>query len=231
MAAASEHHVALGVIEVGGRKVGDVPRTGEILELLGLPGRIHYRVRWEDGHETYFYPGGDTLVRATSSPGGDPAVAELVELLRGSRVEFELLPHRRTTSAEAEARALGVLPQSTAKTVVARLDGGCVRAVVPASARLSLKKLERALDARPTLLSESELGGAYPAFELGAVPPLGGPAGDRVVVDRALLENDYVVFEAGTHDASLRMRPSDLVAVAAATVADVSVEEGRAQAA
>jgi prolyl-tRNA editing enzyme YbaK/EbsC (Cys-tRNA(Pro) deacylase) len=60
-------------------------------------------------------------------------------------------------------------------------------------------------------------------FELGAVPPIGGPAGDRVVVDGALLDEDYVVLEAGSHEESIRVRSHDLVSITNALVADVSV--------
>jgi Ala-tRNA(Pro) deacylase len=213
-----------GLIEIHGRKVGEVPRKGEILEVLGLPEDAHYRVRWDDGHESVFYPGGDTTVRTTTSIATEPGVADVVAMLRGWRVEFDLLPHRRTTSAEAEARALGVLPQATAKTVVARLDGQCVRAVIPASARLSLTKLGEALGGHPQLLTEAELDGAYPTFELGAVPPFGGPDGDRVVIDRSLLEFDYVVLEAGSHDASVRLGSHALLSVTNGLVADIAVE-------
>lgn len=215
-----------GLIEVGGRKLGDVVRFGEILEVLGLPGHVHYRVRWDDDHESIFYPGTDTVVRTAATIGAEPGVAEIIDVLRGWRVEFELLPHRRTTSAEAEARALGILPQATAKTVVARVDGQCVRAVVAASTRVSLERLGEAVGGRPTLLTEVELGGAYPTFELGAVPPLGGPAGDRVVVDEALLASEYVVLEAGTHEVSVRLRTHDLVSVTNALVADIAAGPG-----
>ncbi len=73
-----------------------------------------------------------------------------------------------------------------------------------------------------TLLTESELVSAYPQFELGAVPPFGGPDGDRVVVDEALAESDFVVLDAGVHDASIRLHGRDLVAVARAAVADIA---------
>src|SRR5262249_61854755 len=118
----------------------------------------------------------------------EPGVDGVVDTLQGWRVEFELLPHRRTTSAEAEARALGLLPQATAKTVVARVDGGCVRAVVPASERLSLTKLGELLGGQPELLTEAELDGAYPTFELGAVQTFGETAEDPVVIEPTLLE-------------------------------------------
>lgn len=151
-----------------------------------------------------------------------PAVSALVDVLRRSDVEFELLPHRRALNATSEARALGVLPQMTAKTVVVRAEGGCVRAVVPASRRLSLEKIGELLGAEAALLTEPELDGSYTQFELGAVPPFGGPEGDQVVVDRALSECDSIVLAAGAHDTSLRLRPRDLVAVAHAQVADIA---------
>ncbi|MPY95632.1 MAG: DUF1918 domain-containing protein [Acidimicrobiia bacterium] len=31
-------------------------RRGEVLEVVGDGEALHYRVRWEDGHESLFYP-------------------------------------------------------------------------------------------------------------------------------------------------------------------------------
>ncbi len=211
--------IAVGdVIEVDGRRVGDTPRKGEVLDVLGAPEHAHYRVRWDDEHETLFYPAGNTRIRTTTRAG-----TPLVETLRAADVEFELLPHPRTLTARGEARALGVLPQETAKTVVARTPEAFVRAVVPASARLDLTKLAAVLgETQLELADEHDLAGAYPQFELGAVPPFGGPSGDVVVIDRSLAEREYVVLEAGVHDRSLRLRGADLVAVARALVADIA---------
>ena len=73
------------------------------------------------------------------------------------------------------------------------------------------------------LLTESELVNAYPQFELGAVPPFGGPAGDLTVIDGKLAECDHVVLEAGVHDTSLRLRTDDLIRIADAQLAEVAV--------
>ena len=89
---------------------------------------------------------------------------------------------------------------------------GFVRAVLPASDRIDLGKLREILGAEDVeLATEAILVGAYPEFELGAVPPLTGGDGDRVLMDRRLCENEWVVVEAGTHEQSLRLRMSDLV--------------------
>jgi len=220
------------VVVVGGRRVGEPARMGEVIEILGSPDRPHYSVRWEDGHQSILYPGETTTFKPRTTRAATPeldvaaATAHLVETLREAGLEFELLPHRRTMTAAAEARVLGVLPQAVAKTLIASYDdGACVRAVVPASAHLSLAKLADAVSAKTVeLMTEADLVRAYPQFELGAVPPFGGPAGDRVVVDRRITELDHVVFDGGVHDTSLRMRTEDLISAAKAQVADIAVD-------
>jgi len=161
----------------------------------------------------------------TTKPPADevaPATAALLELLERERVRVELLPHSRTTTAASEAKALGLVPQTVAKTVVLEGEASKLRAVVPASMHVDLVKLAELAGTRVRQLTEDELAGEYPEFELGAVPPFGGPEGDRVVVDRHVTEMDHVVLEGGVHDASLRMAADDLVAVAHAEVADIA---------
>jgi Ala-tRNA(Pro) deacylase len=221
------------VVMVSGRRVGESPRMGEILDVLGPADHPHYVVRWEDDHQSIIYPGETTSIKRRTTethamPEMDTAAATrlLVAKLRDADLEFELLPHRRTLTAASEARVLGVLPQAVAKTLIARdEEGQYIRAVVPASGRVSVSKLANAVSTtKVALLTEAELVSAYPQFELGAVPPFGGPAGDRVVIDRGLISDDRVVFEGGVHDTSLRMRTEDLIAVSAAQTADIAVD-------
>jgi hypothetical protein len=37
-------------------------RHGEVVEVIGQGEREHYRVRWQDGHESVFFPGPDARV-------------------------------------------------------------------------------------------------------------------------------------------------------------------------
>ncbi len=151
-------------------------------------------------------------------------VAELTRILDEAHVRYELVPHARTDSAVAEARALGIPPTGVAKTLIVKTPHGRVRAVVPATDRIDLGKLaglhgEGRKEVH--LVTEDELGREYPEFELGAVPPLGGQHADAVVVDRRVAERPSIVLEAGAHDESIRLAPDDLVRVAAAEVADI----------
>jgi len=147
----------------------------------------------------------------------------VVDELERASIAYELIEHERTTTATAEARVLAVAPHEVAKTVVLTTPDGFVRAVLPASDRLDLGKLREILGTKDVeLATEAALAGAYPEFELGAVPPLTGGDGDRVLVDPRLCENEWVVLEAGTHEQSLRLRTSDLVGVTGASLVDLS---------
>ncbi|GIU93923.1 MAG: hypothetical protein KatS3mg012_0380 [Gaiellaceae bacterium] len=50
-------------IVIAGHSVGDAPKTAVILEVLGEPDHVRFRVRWEDGHESIFFPGEDAIIR------------------------------------------------------------------------------------------------------------------------------------------------------------------------
>ena len=146
----------------------------------------------------------------------------LTRALNLAYAEYELIEHPRTETATAEANALGVSSDDVAKTVVLATPGGHVRAVLPASARLDLHRVRELLGEGKAvhLASEKELAQAYPMFELGAVPPLGGPS-DPVLVDRCTAERESVIVEAGTHRESLLLKTADLLTMTDAKVADI----------
>ena len=156
---------------------------------------------------------------------GMPMAAKaLTELLDASGVSYELLPHAHTERAAEEAAALGVPPESVAKTLVLTIPDGYVRTVLSAADRLDLHKVREVLDAgskkKVHLASEDELERDFPEFELGAVPPVGGRK-DPVLVDQRISELEEIVFEAGDHDESVRLRAGDLQRLADVRIVDI----------
>jgi Domain of unknown function (DUF1918) len=51
------HAVVGDVIVIEGTVVDHPRRRGEVVEVLETGGDERYRVRWEDGHESLFFPG------------------------------------------------------------------------------------------------------------------------------------------------------------------------------
>ena len=152
------------------------------------------------------------------------AAEALTSVLDDRNVSYEVLPHRHTESALAEAEALGVAPNDVAKTLVVKLPEGYVRVVVPASARVDMRKVREVHGGgkhKVHLATEEDLRRDYPEFELGAVPPVGGRS-DPVIIDPKIAERESVVIEAGSHDESLRIAAADLLEVTGAAVTDIS---------
>jgi prolyl-tRNA editing enzyme YbaK/EbsC (Cys-tRNA(Pro) deacylase) len=151
----------------------------------------------------------------------DP-VARATEPLEAAEVPYEVVEHEPTYRAEDDARAGGFDAAATAKTLVL-VDHEEIRlAVIPANRRLDLDRTRRALGAgrHLRLASEAEIADAFPAFQVGALPPF---VAERVpeVVDVHLLYRDRVLCGAGDHRHGLVLDPRDLVRLAQPRVADV----------
>ena len=67
--ASSETHVG-DLVVIEGHRVGEGRRIGEILAVLGTPGHEHYRVRWDDGHDSVFYPSSDAIIQPAEQRKG-----------------------------------------------------------------------------------------------------------------------------------------------------------------
>lgn len=49
-------------VAVVAHRVGGERRTGEVIEVLGEPGHVRCKVRWDDGAETFVYAGAELVV-------------------------------------------------------------------------------------------------------------------------------------------------------------------------
>jgi hypothetical protein len=68
------------------------------------------------------------------------------------------------------------------------------------------------------LAREDELAILYPQYEVGAMPPFGAVFGHRVFVERCLVGEPEMVFNAGTHTDAIRMHYGDFAELAKPTV-------------
>jgi Domain of unknown function (DUF1918) len=60
----AQHAADVGdLIVIAGHRVGESERIAEILEVLGELPNERYRVRWDDGHESVYFPGSDAAIK------------------------------------------------------------------------------------------------------------------------------------------------------------------------
>src|SRR2546426_1129105 len=128
-------------------------------------------------------------------------------------VDYEVVEHQAAYTAADEAHAAGVPADDAAKTIALR-DGDRYRlAVLPASERLDLHKVRELLGAGSSLrlATEDEMAQDFPAFEVGALPPIGPLLPAPEILDRRLLQHERVLCSGGDHRHGLLIDPNDLI--------------------
>jgi Ala-tRNA(Pro) deacylase len=132
------------------------------------------------------------------------------EFLETRGVNYEHIPHRATFEAQRLAEVVAVSGYEVAKTVLLRVDGAYMLAVLPAPMMVDLDLACENLRAENVqLASEAEFNRIFPDCETGAIPPFGSQYGLKTIVEETLTEDDEIVFQGNTHEDAFRIRFAD----------------------
>lgn len=153
--------------------------------------------------------------------GGTPATVALGK----AGVDFTLHPYDHEAGAPSygaeAADALGLSTREVFKTLVARVDGRLVCAVVPVGGSLDLKALAAAAGGKRAAMAEPADAERATGYVVGGISPLGQRSRLPVVVDASVDGLDAIYVSAGKRGLQLRLAPADLVRVTGATTAPV----------
>jgi Ala-tRNA(Pro) deacylase len=134
------------------------------------------------------------------------ALASLTEFLDRHNVRYILISHSPAYTAQGIAGLTHIPGKELAKTVIVKLDGQLVMAVVPATYHVDLALLKKATNAATVVLaSEDEFRDQFPECETGAMPPFGNLYGIPVFAEESLAKDKDIAFNAGTHRELIRM--------------------------
>jgi Ala-tRNA(Pro) deacylase len=136
----------------------------------------------------------------------------LQRYLDHERLPYHIIHHEADVTARQTAVHTHVSPHVFAKVVVVRLDGDFALAVLPADHRLDLVLLRQMTGAAHVrLASEGEIQELFPDCEVGAEPPFGNLYNLSVYMSEALLDDDMMTFNAGTHTEAVCVSVQDYI--------------------
>jgi Ala-tRNA(Pro) deacylase len=125
-------------------------------------------------------------------------------------VPYEHHVHGTVYTAQEVAEQERVAGAMVAKTVVVKTGDDYAMAVLPGSGKVDLATLKRSLGVRELrLATEPEFKGLFPDSDVGAMPPFGNLYGLPVYVEESLTRDPEIVFNAGTHQDTIRMKYQD----------------------
>lgn len=132
------------------------------------------------------------------------------EFLDQNHLKYVAIKHSRAFTAQEIAASAHIHGKKLAKTVVLKVDGKLVFAVLPASYKVDLEMLKEALgNDNIRLANEQEFKDKCPGCEVGAMPPMGNLFNLETYVAASLVEDDEIAFNAGNHTELIRMQYID----------------------
>jgi Cys-tRNA(Pro) deacylase len=153
------------------------------------------------------------------------AVQRVVGVLREAKVEARVEEFGEGAhTADAASQATGAPLAQIVKSLVFSCDGRAIVVMVPGDRRADTAKVasvaggERVKSVRPDAVE------GLTGFPPGGVAPFPLPGIQTVLIDRALLTHEVVWIGAGSHLHMAALAPTDLVRLARARPADVTVE-------
>lgn len=154
-----------------------------------------------------------------------PILERLRQLLEQEKIPYSVHSHPEAYTALEIAALEHVKGRMLGKVVIAKTGADTrVMLVLPADRRVDFGKVAAVLGTQDVRLAqEGEFRDAFPACEVGAMPPFGNLFGLPVLVDELLAENDDIVFNAGTHTLTAKVRFADFARVVHPRMASISV--------
>ena len=150
-------------------------------------------------------------------------VQRLKEFLDRHGVKYVTMSHSPAFTAQEIAASAHVPGKELAKTVIVLLDGKMAMAVLPASYKVDLDRLQELAGAETVeLATEQQFRDMFPGCEVGAMPPLGNLYDMEVFVSETLAEDEEIAFNAGSHTELVRLSYRDFERLADPKVGKIS---------
>lgn len=152
---------------------------------------------------------------------------QIIKLLDDSDADYELIEHEpAVTSPEAEI-ITGWSIESGAKSILFKLDGDYLLAIVRGPNRVDFKKLRGIMGVRKARLATPEEVLDVMGVEIGACYPFGSIAGVQTVVDETLADFERITFSPGTHIHHIRIAWDDYKDITNPRLVDLYLDEAK----
>jgi Ala-tRNA(Pro) deacylase len=145
------------------------------------------------------------------------------EYLDTQKVEYTILEHSPAYTAQEVAASAHIPGRQLAKTVMLKIDGKMVMAILPAAYRVNFDRLKKNLGtSQVELATEKEFKDLFPDCEVGATPPFGNLYGIEVIADESLSDKVVIAFCSGSHTELIQLSYADFERLAKPKVVDFS---------
>lgn len=132
------------------------------------------------------------------------------EFLDQNNIKYVSIKHSKAFTAQEIAASAHIDGKKIAKTVVLKVDGQIVFAVLPATYKVDFDLIKESIGSKDVrLANEQEFKDKCPGCEVGAMPPMGNLFNIDTYVAASMVEDEEIAFNAGNHTELIRMNYTD----------------------
>ncbi len=159
---------------------------------------------------------------------------KIKQLLDKNQIPYQLFEHEPVFTSDEAAKIRNTPKHFGAKAIIFSADpapeprinsfgiirGGQVRygagpspilVVVPGDKKVDTKTFKKLYNIKNLQLLTADEVKELTSLEIGAIPPFGSTMNLKTYLDKDITENEFMVFNAGSHTKSIRMNPKDFL--------------------
>lgn len=145
----------------------------------------------------------------------------ILSTLKAQGIEYEVFEHDPVYTCPQMAKFLKTDEAHVAKSMIVKKgDGTYLLAVLPGNKRIDFHKLGMITKAAPTILAPKREAEEIAQCPVGCVYPLGSIVNLETFFDSAILRQEYVYFNPGSHTKSVKITTQALTKLVNPTVAE-----------
>ncbi|MBN1502750.1 aspartate--tRNA ligase [Candidatus Woesearchaeota archaeon] len=134
---------------------------------------------------------------------------EIRNLLIKDNIKYKEYHHKPVYTSEQAAKIRGTKLEQGAKALIFKTSKGYIMVVISAAKKIDSDKLKKILKVEKLQLANAKEVKKITGLSIGAMPPFGNLFDMKAYVDESLEKQKEIVFNAGSHTNSIKMKYKD----------------------
>lgn len=147
---------------------------------------------------------------------------EIIKLLNKNKIQYQLIEHEPVYTSEQAARVRGLSLSEGAKSLLLKTDDRFILVVLPGDRKLNSKELKKHIKTRDLRFATPDEVVQIMGCEIGSCYPFGNIIGIDTMADIELGKNEYISFNPGLHNKTIRLKYADYQQIVEPTIVTVS---------
>ena len=152
----------------------------------------------------------------------DSVFERIKALLDAGGIAYQVMDHEPVYTSHQAADVRGTTVEQGAKAMVMKADRRPVLVVLASHLRVDTRRFKQLYGVKDLRLASPEEVEQLTGLKPGSIPPFGNAMELPTYVDRSLLDNDRIAFNAGLHTRSIVMACRDYITLVRPEIGEFS---------